>query len=258
LLTLEPPRVLVELPTVDCEPCSAGSLAMRGVPLEVAVPVDAPPLVVALPQPGREAVEVPGAVPVPPAVLLGAEPCVWICGGSGLDWPGTGAAGLPVTWLGELGLVGLVVPAVPGALVAPLAAEPAAPPVPPDAPPDDPPPPPPEPCAKATPLLSSSATTTDAVSRFVILPLPIFRFVCWWPTPASERSSGETNSLRGACYDAVLGEITMLPMTGWRRVLGRLALVALTGLTLTACDKCGNSIIRGDAGPLACKDERPR
>ena len=50
----------------------------------------------------------------------------------------------------------------------------------------------------------------------------------------------------------------MLPMTALRRVLGRLALIALMGMALTACDKCGNSLIRGDAGMLVCKDERPR
>jgi hypothetical protein len=75
---------------------------------------------------------------------------------------------------------------------------------------------------------------------------------------SGEAQFRETNSLRSVCYGAVRGEITMLPMTALRRVLGRLALIALMGMALTACDKCGNSIIRGDAGMLVCKDERPR
>jgi hypothetical protein len=32
----------------------------------------------------------------------------------------------------------------------------------------------------------------------------------------------------------------------------------IAGLTLAACDKCGNSIFRADAGPLACRDQAPR
>ena len=68
---------------------------MRGVPVDVVVLLAALPLVLALPQPGREAEEVPGA-PVTPALEEG-EPCGWICGGRGLGCPGIGAAGLPVT-----------------------------------------------------------------------------------------------------------------------------------------------------------------
>ena len=56
---------------------------MRGVPVE-GVGVVALPLVEAVPQPGREAVLVPGATPVPPAVFAGGVPCGWICGGRGL------------------------------------------------------------------------------------------------------------------------------------------------------------------------------
>ncbi len=32
----------------------------------------------------------------------------------------------------------------------------------------------------------------------------------------------------------------------------------IAGLTLAACDKCGNSIFRADAGPLVCRDQAPR
>jgi hypothetical protein len=32
----------------------------------------------------------------------------------------------------------------------------------------------------------------------------------------------------------------------------------IAGLTLAACDKCGNSIFRADAGPLACRDQAAR
>ena len=30
------------------------------------------------------------------------------------------------------------------------------------------------------------------------------------------------------------------------------------GLALSACDKCGNSIFRSDAGPFACKEKLPQ
>ena len=38
----------------------------------------------------------------------------------------------------------------------------------------------------------------------------------------------------------------------------RVVCVVIAGLTLSACDKCGNSIFRADAGPLACRDQAPR
>ena len=34
--------------------------------------------------------------------------------------------------------------------------------------------------------------------------------------------------------------------------------VVLLGFVLASCDKCGNSIFKVDAGPFACRDERPR
>jgi hypothetical protein len=43
-----------------------------------------------------------------------------------------------------------------------------------------------------------------------------------------------------------------------RRTGLRIVCVVLAGLTLAACDKCGNSIFRADAGPLACRDQAPR
>src|SRR4051794_21955545 len=106
---------------------------MRGVPVDVIGPVDAVPLVVALPQPGRVAVEVPEAKPAPPGVLAGGVPWVCICGGRGLDCPGIGAEGLPVACAGVFGLVGPVVAPTPGPLVV-ADGEVAAPPVPPAAP----------------------------------------------------------------------------------------------------------------------------
>jgi hypothetical protein len=36
----------------------------------------------------------------------------------------------------------------------------------------------------------------------------------------------------------------------------RIACLALAAFVLTACDKCGNTIFRTDAGPSICKDER--
>jgi hypothetical protein len=53
------------------------------------------------------------------------------------------------------------------------------------------------------------------------------------------------------------GEITMLP-TGLRRVLARVAVVAVAACALAACDKCGNSILHGNAGPLVCKGDQPK
>ena len=38
----------------------------------------------------------------------------------------------------------------------------------------------------------------------------------------------------------------------------RAACLLLAGLTLAACDKCGNSIFKAEAGPLACRDQGPR
>jgi len=38
----------------------------------------------------------------------------------------------------------------------------------------------------------------------------------------------------------------------------RIACFLIAGLTLAACDKCGNSIFRVDAGPLVCRDQAPR
>jgi len=38
----------------------------------------------------------------------------------------------------------------------------------------------------------------------------------------------------------------------------RAACLLLVGLTLAGCDKCGNSIFKAEAGPLACRDQAPR
>jgi hypothetical protein len=48
----------------------------------------------------------------------------------------------------------------------------------------------------------------------------------------------------------------------YKKTLQRVALRAvcflIVGLTLAACDKCGNSIFHADAGPLVCRDQAPR
>ena len=38
----------------------------------------------------------------------------------------------------------------------------------------------------------------------------------------------------------------------------RAACLLLVGFTLAACDKCGNSIFKAEAGPLVCRDQAPR
>jgi hypothetical protein len=38
----------------------------------------------------------------------------------------------------------------------------------------------------------------------------------------------------------------------------RMACLLLVTVTLAACDKCGNTVFRTDAGPSVCKDERPK
>ncbi len=43
-----------------------------------------------------------------------------------------------------------------------------------------------------------------------------------------------------------------------RRTGLRVVCIVLAGMTLAACDKCGNSIFRADAGPLVCRDQAPR
>jgi hypothetical protein len=37
----------------------------------------------------------------------------------------------------------------------------------------------------------------------------------------------------------------------------RVVCIVLAGMALAACDKCGNSIFRAEAGPLACRDQAP-
>ena len=43
-----------------------------------------------------------------------------------------------------------------------------------------------------------------------------------------------------------------------RRTGLRVICIVLAGMTLAACDKCGNSVFRAEAGPLACRDQAPR
>jgi hypothetical protein len=54
----------------------------------------------------------------------------------------------------------------------------------------------------------------------------------------------------------------MVPaLRGWsdKRWWGvRIACLLLATVTLAACDKCGNTVFRTDAGPSVCKDERPK
>jgi len=38
----------------------------------------------------------------------------------------------------------------------------------------------------------------------------------------------------------------------------RIACLLVAGFTLAACDKCGNSIFKAEAGPLVCRDQAPR
>jgi len=45
----------------------------------------------------------------------------------------------------------------------------------------------------------------------------------------------------------------MLQRAGLRAVC-----LLIASVTLAACDKCGNSIFRADAGPLVCRDQAPR
>jgi len=52
-------------------------------------------------------------------------------------------------------------------------------------------------------------------------------------------------------------ETSMLPTSAPSRAVLRVAVIAAAALLLAACDKCGNSIFRVDAGPLVCKDQRP-
>jgi hypothetical protein len=46
--------------------------------------------------------------------------------------------------------------------------------------------------------------------------------------------------------------------SAWVRASLRAVFFVIAGLTLAACDKCGNSIFRADAGPLVCRDQAPR
>ena len=43
-----------------------------------------------------------------------------------------------------------------------------------------------------------------------------------------------------------------------RRTGLRVVCIVLAGMTLAACDKCGNSIFRAEAGPQMCRDTAPR
>jgi len=212
------------------------------------------PLVAALPQPGRNAVDgVDDVVPVP--LVLDDEPC--ICGGSGLGLPGVGAAELPVIWFGVevLGLMDDVLPEGAGAPPA------AVPPLVPVDPPDDPPP---LPCASAAPLMSATRR------RDVTVRLAISCSCSWcllWPTSPDQRGSSRKpdasarQRLTNGCYKATrTWETSMVPVLRVRYggIAIRAACLVVIALMLTACDKCGNSIFRMDAGPFACKEPLPK